>query len=176
MNRPVPRPAVERQPLVTFALGDDLFAVDVQLVERVLRYVTPTPVPNLPVWATGVIEQQGRVVPVIDLRARFELAEAPDGVDRKLVVFGGAHGWTAAAVDAVHTVAAVDPALISPPPPVFRGLAREYLVGVLRDGDRLVMVLDVEQLLSATERIVLAQAVSGAAEHVAAAGAGEGTR
>jgi len=176
MNRPAPRPAAERQPLVTFALGDDLFAVDVQLVERVLRYVTPTPVPNLPEWATGVIEHQGRVVPVIDLRARFELAEAPVGAERRLVVFGGAHGWTAAAVDAVHTVTAVDPARISPPPAVFRGLAREYLVGVLRDGDRLVMVLDVEHLLSSTERMVLARAVSGEAELAAAAGVEDGAR
>src|SRR5581483_1847383 len=56
------------QQVVTFRLADDYFAADIFAVERVLRYTRPTPVPNLPDWVDGVIEYQGRVVPVIDLR------------------------------------------------------------------------------------------------------------
>jgi purine-binding chemotaxis protein CheW len=101
------------------------------------------------------------VVPVLDLRWRFELAEAPVRADRKIVVFEGPDGWVAAVVDSVREVNAVDPALVAPPPPLFRGLAREYLVGVLQDGDRLVMVLDAARLLSSTERLELEWATTG---------------
>ena len=59
--------------IVTFRLNDDLFAADIYAVERVLRYQQATPVPNVPEWIEGVIDYQGRVVPVINMRLRFEL-------------------------------------------------------------------------------------------------------
>ena len=58
--------------IVTFRLAEDLFAADIYSVERVLRYQTPTPVPNVPEWIDGVIDYQGRVVPLINLRRRFD--------------------------------------------------------------------------------------------------------
>ncbi|HEX5830077.1 MAG TPA: chemotaxis protein CheW [Gemmatimonadaceae bacterium] len=161
MNSFAARSTTERQPLVVFGVGADLFAVDVHLVERVLQYREPAAVPNLPDWAVGVLQYRGQVVPVLDLRRRFELAETPARADRKIVVFEGPDGWVAAVVDSVREVNAVDPALVAAPPPLFRGLAREYLVGVLQDGDRLVMVLDAARLLSSTERLELEWATTG---------------
>ena len=155
-----PRPAAERQQVVTFALADDLFAVDVQVVERVLHFREPAVVPNLPNWVRGVVEYAGQVVPVIDLRRRFELPDATAGTECRIVVFGRAGSWVAAVVDAVHEVSPIDPALVTPPPPLFRGLTKDYLLGVLRRQGRLVMLLDPERLLSATERIVLARALA----------------
>ena len=57
--------------LVIFELGGDLFAADVLAVDRVLRYVTPSAVPDVPAWVEGVIEHRGGVIPVIDLRRRL---------------------------------------------------------------------------------------------------------
>ena len=59
--------------LVTFRLGDDHFAADVHAVERVLRYTVPTSVPDMPEYIEGVMDYLGRVVPVVNLRRRFEL-------------------------------------------------------------------------------------------------------
>ena len=67
----------DRAQIVTFRLGDDLFAADINSVERVLRYKQPSPVPNVPEWIEGVIEYQKRVLPVVDLRARFSMERAP---------------------------------------------------------------------------------------------------
>ena len=67
---------VEANKLVTFRLGDDLFAADIFSVERVLRYTAPTSVPDMPAYIEGVIDYQGRVVPIVNLRRRFEM---PDG-------------------------------------------------------------------------------------------------
>lgn len=141
--------------IVTFRLGADLFAADILTVERVLRYETPRGIPNVPSWIEGVIEYQGDVVPVIDLRRRFELPEAPLNGQTRMLVLGKAGDWIAVIVDAVLDVRPIDERDIAPPPPLFRGLAGEYLRGVVRRDDVLVVVLDVEKLLSSTERLAL---------------------
>ncbi|PYP76370.1 MAG: chemotaxis protein CheW, partial [Gemmatimonadetes bacterium] len=64
---------IEANKLVTFKLGDDLFAADIFAVERVLRYTAPTSVPDMPEYIEGVIDYQGRVVPIVNLRRRFEM-------------------------------------------------------------------------------------------------------
>ena len=160
----------DRAQIVTFRLGDDLFAADINSVERVLRYQQPSPVPNMPEWIEGVIEYQKRVLPVVDLRARFSMPSAEVGGDTRILVFNGGGEFVAVTVDAVLEVAALDPAQLSPPPALFRGLAGEYLRGIVRRGERLVIFLDVERLLSTTERLALESAA--AATTTAGAGAG----
>ena len=146
--------------IVTFRLGDDLFAADIFSVERVLRYQAPTPVPNLPAWVEGVIEYHGRVVPVIDLRRRFELPPRGAAAETRILVFNSSGEWIAAVVDAVLEVAAVSDAELAPPPPLFRGLAGEYLRGIARRNGRLVIFLDVARLLSTTERLALQRPIA----------------
>jgi purine-binding chemotaxis protein CheW len=64
---------LEADKLVTFRLGDDYFAADIFSVERVLRYTPPTSVPDMPAYIEGVMDYQNRVVPIVNLRRRFEL-------------------------------------------------------------------------------------------------------
>ena len=149
--------------IVTFRLGEDLFAADIYSVERVLRYQPTTPVPNVPEWIDGVIDYQGRVVPVINLRRRFELPSAPVGAETRILVFNTNGEWIGGIVDAVLDVAALDPSRLAPPPPLFRGLAGEYLLGIVRRDERLVVFLDVGKLLSTSERLVLEAIVADAA-------------
>jgi len=141
--------------IVTFRIAQDLFAADVRAVERVLRYTPATPVRNVPGWITGVIEYRKRVVPVIDFRVRFELAPATTTNDTRVLVFNAAGSWVAGVVDAVLDVSVVDRARLEPPPPLFRGLAGEYLRGIVRRDTQLVMLLDADRILSATERLAL---------------------
>jgi purine-binding chemotaxis protein CheW len=73
--------------LVTFLLGEDVFAADVNAVERVLRYSPATSVPDMPAYIEGVMDYQGRVVPLVNLRRRMELAVVePDRHTRILVL------------------------------------------------------------------------------------------
>ena len=144
--------------LVTFRLGDDHFAADVQAVERVLRYAAPTSVPDMPDYIEGVMDYQGRVVPLVNLRSRFELPAVPTGSETRTLILNVSGEWIGVVVDSVTEVAPFDPATVAPPPKLFRGLAGEYLKGIVRHGDKLVIYLDVEQLLSTTERIALQQA------------------
>jgi purine-binding chemotaxis protein CheW len=176
------------QQVVTFRVGDDEFAADIMAVERVLRYVQPTVVPNLPEWVEGVIEYEGRVIPVIDLARRFEMerSRASDetlgggggGATRRVIVFAVGDEWIGAVVDSVLEVVVIPDERLSPPPAIFRGLSAEYLRGLVRragskggvggkgagapDGS-LLIYLEVEKLLSATERLVLERAMEQSA-------------
>jgi purine-binding chemotaxis protein CheW len=161
--------------VVTFRVGDDEFAADIMAVERVLRYVEPTTVPNLPEWVEGVLEYEGRVIPVIDLARRFEMvresafadAAGGGGMTRRVIVFAVGDDWVGAVVDAVLEVVVIPGDRLSPPPALFRGLSAEYLRGLVRrseaprgastaaPGGSLLIFLEVQRLLSATERLVL---------------------
>lgn len=158
-------PASVASQIVTFRLGDELFAADIFSVERVLRYTPPTPVPNVPAWIEGVIDYQGRVVPVINLRKRFELPDAPIPGDGRILVLSVDGEWVAATVDGVLDVSILDASRLAPPPPLFRGLAAGYLRGVVRRGERLVVFLDVPRLFSTGERIVLERPAEEPARH-----------
>jgi purine-binding chemotaxis protein CheW len=147
--------------LVTFRLGDDLFAAPIEAVERVLSYQVPRTVPNLPPWIGGVVEYRDRIIPVVDLRRRFELPEKSTSPKMRLLVLSTGGEWAAVLVDAVLDVRSVQPGELVPPPPMFRGLSAEYLRGVLRRDDKLVIVLDSDRILTASERLVLAGAGDG---------------
>lgn len=143
--------------IVVFKLADDLFAADVYSVERVLRHVTPTAIPNMPPWIVGVIDYQLRVVPVIDLRVRFGLPGSAVKPETRILILNSQGEWIGAVVDAVVEVVTIDATGIESPPPIFRGLAGEYLRGLIRRGDRLVVCLDVARLLSTNDRLTLDQ-------------------
>jgi purine-binding chemotaxis protein CheW len=141
--------------LVTFRLGDDHFAADIFSVERVLRYAAVTPVPDMPSYIEGVIDYQKRVVPIVNLRRRFELPDMEVNSQTRILVLNVAGEWIGCVVDSVTEVASFDRAAVAPPPKLFRGLAGEYLKGIIRRGEKLVIFLDVDQLLSSTDRIAL---------------------
>lgn len=149
--------------IVTFRLADDLFAADIYSVERVLRYKAPTPVPNVPEWIDGVLDYQGRVVPLINLRRRFELPASEPGPETRILVFNAGGEWIGGVVDAVLDVAPLEAGKLAPPPALFRGLAAEYLLGIVRRGERLVIFLDVGRLLSTSDRLVLERATDAVA-------------
>jgi purine-binding chemotaxis protein CheW len=143
------------QQLVTFRLGDDLFAADIYSVERVLRYQAPTAIPNVPEWIDGVIDYRGRIISVIDLRLRFGLERIAPRPESRILVFSVGNEWIGAIVDAVLEVASPTPEELAPPPAMFRGLSAEFLRGVVRRNDRLIVFLEVTKLLTTDERLVL---------------------
>jgi len=139
--------ATESTRLVTFRLGNHLFAAEIHVVQRVLRHEAPRALPDMPDWMEGVVDYQGSVVPVVDMRRRFGLPAVPPGPQSRLMVCAVAGGVAAMMVDAVLDVKPVAPSDMMDPPELFRGLAGEYLKGLTRRQDQLVVVLDVERLL-----------------------------
>jgi purine-binding chemotaxis protein CheW len=156
--------------LVTFRLGQELFAADIFSVERVLRYAPPNSVPDAPAWVEGVLEHRGAVIPVVDMRRRIALPELAITPATRILVLTTADGFVGAIVDAVLEVVAVPVANMSPPPPLFRGLAAEFLRGVAKVRDRLIVVLEMERVLTSADRLTFEAAVDAGRVVAAARG------
>jgi purine-binding chemotaxis protein CheW len=143
--------------IVTFRLGGDLFAADIFAVDRVLRFQEPRAIPNMPGWMEGVIDYQARVVPVVDLRKRFELQAAPVTAGTRTLVLNVEGELVAAIVDEVLDVTQPGAGKVTPPPQIFRGLSGEFILGMVRRDERIVVVLDFTRVFSTNERLVLEQ-------------------
>ena len=148
------------QQLVTFRLADDQFAVDIFVVERILRYSAPAALPNLPKWIDGVIEHNGRMVPVIDLRTRFGLPRLCARPEHRILVLAVGDQLLGAIVDSVHEVLSVAAEDIAAPPPLFRGLNADYLRGLVYGEGSLIIFLDVAHVLTSSELIQLTATTS----------------
>lgn len=150
--------AVPQVQLVTFRLGADEFGLDVFSVHEILRYSAPTPVPKAPGFVEGVVDVRGTLVPVVDMRRRFELPEAPVNDETRTVLVQYGDERLGLVVDAVTEVMRVPETAVSEPPAYIRGLAAEFVRGIVRLEGRLVVLIDIERILSSQERIALEQA------------------
>jgi purine-binding chemotaxis protein CheW len=141
--------------VVVFRVGGQEFAFNIFHVQRILRYERPAPLPKAPPFLAGVLTVQGAVVPVIDLRTRFELANAEHGEETRTMILEVEGGGVGAVVDAVVEVLRVGAAKVTPPPAVVRGLAAEYIQGIISLPGRTVILLQTARLLTSSERIAL---------------------
>ncbi|HEY0016807.1 MAG TPA: chemotaxis protein CheW [Longimicrobium sp.] len=170
--RNVRQAAVPQVQLVTFKVGGEEFGLDVFAVHEIRRWEGVTPVPRMPAFVEGVLEVRGDVLPVIDLRRRFEVAGVVYDDDTRIVLVESEREKLGLVVDSVTEVLRAPETSISAPPAYIRGLAAEFVKGIVRLESRLVILLDLERILSSDERIALegAQLVP-AAEDGAAGGA-----
>lgn len=148
-------PVVPHVQLVTFRVGAVDFALDVFAVHEVLRWEPVTAVPKAPAFVEGVVEVRGALLPVIDLRRRFEVADASVGAETRILVVDLAGERVGLVVDAVSAVRSVPEASIAEPPGYIRGLAPEYVSGVVRTDGALLILLAIDRVLTSEERIAL---------------------
>jgi purine-binding chemotaxis protein CheW len=141
--------------LVTFRIGDGLYAVDVRQVERVIRFAPPRRVPRLPEWIEGLMEYDGRVIAVVDLRRRLGAASEETGPHTRLLLLDMEGDWCGMIVDQVMDVRAFSVDSVTPPPELVRGLAGKLFTATVKRGDALVVVLDLSRLFTGAERLDL---------------------
>ena len=167
--RNVRQAAVPQVQLVTFRVGGEEFGLDVFQVHEILRYTEPTPMPKAPAFVEGVLDVRGTLVPVVDLRKRFELHEVPYDDDTRIILVDFQGERLGLIVDEVSEVLRVPETAVSPPPSYVRGLAAEFIRGIVRLESRLVVLLDLERILSSQERMQLVLSFGAGAEEEAAA-------
>lgn len=149
--------------LVSFVIQNEEFGVDILKVQEIIRPMDITRVPNAPAFVEGVINLRGRIVPIVDLRARFGLPPREQDKDTRIVVVELHEQVTGFMMDAVKEVIRVDKAVIEPPPELAIGVDTDYLKGVAKLDDRLLILLDLEEVLSDDELHAVA-AAAGTAE------------
>ena len=140
---------------VAFRVGPQEFAVNIFQVERILRYERPAMLPGTPDFLEGVVRYGGGVVPVVDLRKRLSVpAESREEV--RMMVLELETQRVAIVVDQVLEVLRIDAGIISAPPPMVRGLAAQYISGIVARPDRTIVLLNAARLLNSEERLALA--------------------
>ena len=147
--------AVPQVQLVTFRIGGEEFGLDVFQVHEILRYEEPTPMPKAPAFVEGVLDVRGTLVPVVDLRKRFEVHDLRYDDDTRIVVVDFQGERLGLIVDEVTEVLRAPETAVQPPPQFVKGLAAEFIRGIVRLEGRLVVLLDLERILSSQERMQL---------------------
>jgi purine-binding chemotaxis protein CheW len=128
----------------TYALRSD----DIEQLEMVGRL---TPVPNAPPFVDGVTSVRGRVIPAISLRARFGFERTQHDLRSRLVIVRANGRTVGLIVDNAREFAAIPAGAIQPPPEGLSELSGRYLRGMTHLGERLVLILDVAELLRGTD-------------------------
>ncbi len=132
--------------LVTFQVGSEEFAVDILSVQEINRMIPLTRVPQSPPEVEGVINLRGRIIPVIDLRKRFgQVATAASEHSRIIVVevHGRVLGFI---VDRVHEVLRISQRIVEPAPAMVCSIDSDFIAGVGKLKDRLLILLDLPKL------------------------------
>src|SRR5438309_3730576 len=146
--------ADERQ-LVVFQLGAELYGVEISRVHEIIRLQAVTRVPRSPAFVEGVINLRGKVIPVVDLRRRFGLPTADHTRASRIVVVEIGDQVVGIIVDGVSEVLRVSSVIVEPPSPVVAGIDSEYLHGIAKLPERLVILLDLDRILAKEERRAL---------------------
>ncbi len=134
--------------LVTFSIGDDEFGVNILKVQEIIRTMEITKVPRAPTFVEGVINLRGMVIPIIDLRRRFNLPPRPHDKHTRIIDCEINNILVGFVVDAVSEVLRIPASTVEPPPPVVAGIGADYISGVGQLQDRLLIMLDLDKLLS----------------------------
>jgi purine-binding chemotaxis protein CheW len=139
---------------LTFIVADEEYGVDILRVQEIKGWDKVTPIPNTPDYVQGVINLRGTIVPVVDLRQRFAMPKldyGPTTVVIVLKVAGEDRDRTMGIiVDAVSDVYDVDPNDVKPPPDLGGDMGSEWVKGLATVDEKMVIVLDIDQMLAAT--------------------------
>lgn len=144
--------------LVVFALDEQRFAIPLQAVERVVRAVEITPLADAPEFVLGVINVQGRVVPVFDVRGRFRLPARELELNDQFVIAQNSRRTVALVVDAVIGVEACAESEVTSAEQILHGL--HCVAGVLKREDGMILIHDLDEFLSLRQEAALEDAMS----------------
>jgi purine-binding chemotaxis protein CheW len=138
--------------LVSFNIGDEEFGVDILKVQEINRMLQVTRVPNAPEYVDGVINLRGKVIPIVDLRRRFGMERKEHDKNTRIVVVELSGKVVGFIVDAVSEVLRIPKSVTEPPPPLAAGIEAEYITAVGKLEDRLLILLDLEKVLTMKEK------------------------
>ena len=136
-----------------FKMGEEVFGVEIDRVVEILKTQKIFTLPELPDFLSGVITVRGEVIPLLDLRKRFGIT-SPHKKDRIILVRYDSEK-IGLVVDKVEEIASLSTENIINPPSIFKGLKRKYLTGLGKKGEMIIILLNLNDLLTSEEKILL---------------------
>lgn len=141
--------------LTIFTVGEEEYAINIMKVVEILRPQKVTRIPNTPDFIEGLINLRGKVIPVIDLRKRFGIKSTPGHENERTLLTRVGGEIVGLLVDDVREVCILPKSDIVPPPTMVKGIRTEYLEGVGKIGERLIIILNLDKILSTEEMLLL---------------------
>jgi purine-binding chemotaxis protein CheW len=137
--------------LVSFSIGSEEFGVDILRVQEINRMLDVTRVPNAPEYVDGVINLRGKVIPIVNIRRRFGMDRKERDKSTRIVVVELKGQVVGFLVDGVREVLRIPKSIIEPPPALLGTVKSDYITAVGKLEDRLLILLDLEKILTASE-------------------------
>lgn len=147
--------AIERKQFIGFTIGDEDYGLELLRVREVIRVREITWLPRAPSFVKGIINLRGDVIPIIDLRDKFGLESREQTTDSRVIVVEVAGRLMGMVVDSASQVVRIPVSQIDPPPPVMGNVSQEFVTGVGKLDKRLVILLNVDGILSSEEKVQL---------------------
>lgn len=146
---------MSEQQLVVFGLGKEEYGVEITQVQEIVRLQEITKLPDTPYFVEGVVNLRGKVIPLIDLKKRFGLEVNERNTDNRIIVVNVNNNTVGVIVDYVSEVLRLSEDNIEPPPQIVKGIDKEYLRGIGKVDNRLLILLDLDKILSHEEQDLL---------------------
>ena len=136
--------------VVSFRLANEEYGIEITKVQEIILVGAITRMPQTAAYIKGLINLRSTVIPIVDLRLRFGMAEEAYTDETRIMVMNVGGKTLGLVVDAVSEVLRISKEQVAPPPPTVGGLGRDYLTGLAKLEKRLLILLDVERLLADT--------------------------
>ncbi len=153
---------MSEQQLVVFGLGKEEFGIDISRVREIVRLQNITAIPQSMDFVEGIVNLRGQIVPIVDLCKRFRVVNSSSTEEsaRRIIVVNMAEQNIGVLVDGVSEILRIPDESIEPTPPIVAsGISSDFIRGVAKVENRLIIVLDLDRIFSVEEKAVLAQAV-----------------
>lgn len=137
--------------LVTFRLGSGEYAIDIMQAKEIIKMEKITLIPNAPYFVEGVINLRGNIIPIIDLKKRFNLEESEGDKNTGIIIAKIEDVDMGIMIDSVSKVVSMANSDIQPPPSMLQGIGQRYIKGVGKMEDKLLVVLDLDKLFTNEE-------------------------
>lgn len=144
--------------LITFRVGPESFVLDIMAVRQIIPYAGSTSVPTAPSFIEGIIVLRNEVIPIVDLRDRLYPGRKERTEEPLVLIVHSSAGTIGLNVDEVRRIITIGTDAFLPPPPIIRGIRGELLVAVVPQGDEVHLLIDVENVLTADEKVELREA------------------
>jgi purine-binding chemotaxis protein CheW len=136
---------------LTFTLGNEEYAIDILKVQEIRGYESPTLIANAPPFIKGVINLRGIIVPVVDLRIKFNLGKIEYTPFTVVIILNVAGRVIGVVVDSVSDVISLNPAQICPAPDFSGTFDTKYILGLASQESRMMIVTDIERLMTSAD-------------------------
>src|SRR3990167_4124827 len=137
--------------LLTFTLGSEEYGIDILKVQEIRGYEAVTTIANAPEFIKGVINLRGIIVPIVDMRIKFKLGNIGYDATTVVIILNIANRVVGMVVDGVSDVTTLKPEEIRPAPEFGSGLDVQYLQGLGTVDDRMIILVDIEKLMSSRD-------------------------